>query len=151
VLIVNVNQPEIPHGTEFTDKELANRWRSIDWKLVQETVNNLQLRIARAAKEGKWYRVYKLSRLLTNSYHAKLIAVRTVTSNKGGKTPGIDGVTWKSPADKMRAALSLSNKGYHAKPLKRIYILKKNGKLRPLSIPTLKDRAMHVSQFSSRE
>jgi len=141
---VNVNQPEMPHGTEFTDKELTEQWESIDWKVVQETVNNLQLRIARTTKDGKWHRVYKLSRLLTNSHHAKLLAVRTVTSNPGGKTSGIDGITWKSPADKMRAVHSLSNKGYHAKPLKRIYIPKKNGKLRPLSIPTLKDRAMQM-------
>ncbi len=134
----------MPYGTEFTDKELTNQWKSIDWKLVQETVNNLQLRIARAAKDRKWYRVNKLSRLLTTSYHAKLLAVRMVTSTKGGKTPGIDGITWKSSADKMKAAFSLSDKGYHAKPLKRIYIPKKNGKMRPLSIPTLKDRAMQM-------
>lgn len=141
---MNVNQPEIPHGTEFTDKELTKQWNSIDWNIVQETVNNLQLRIARAANDRKWYRVYKLSRLLTNSYHAKLLAVKTVTSNKGGRTPGIDGVIWKSASDKMNAVLNLSDKGYRAKPLKRIYIPKKNGKLRPLSIPTLKDRAMQM-------
>jgi RNA-directed DNA polymerase len=44
----------------------------------------------------------------------------------------------------MRAALQLTDKGYHAKPLSRKYIRKKNGKLRPLSIPTLYDRAMQT-------
>ena len=44
----------------------------------------------------------------------------------------------------MRGALKLTNKGYRAKPLMRKYIRKKNGKLRPLSIPTMYDRAMQT-------
>jgi len=67
-----------------------------------------------------------------------------VTTNKGSRTPGIDGLIWSSSADKMRSALQLTNKGYRAKPLTRKYIRKKNGKLRPLSIPTMYDRAMQT-------
>ncbi len=86
----------------------------------------------------------KLSRLLTRSFYARLFAVRKVTGNKGSRTPGVDGIIWRSSADKMRATLQLSSKGYHAKPLTRKYIRKKNGKLRPLSIPTIYDRAMQT-------
>jgi len=130
--------------TDPTDKELALQWKDIDWANVEKIVNNLQLRIASATKKKDWKSVNKLSRLLTNSYYAKLLAVRKVTSNKGSRTPGIDGVAWISYANKMRAALSLTKKGYHARPLKRKYIPKKNGKRRPLSIPTMYDRAMQT-------
>ena len=144
LFIMNVREPEITSVTDLTDKELANQWKSIDWNKAEEIVNNLQSRIASAAKNRNWKKVSKISRLLTRSFYAKLLAVRKVTSNKGSRTPGVDGILWSTPADKMRAVLQLTSKGYHSKPLSRKYILKKNGKLRPLSIPTLYDRAMQT-------
>ena len=141
---MNVSEPEITSVTDLTDKELAKRWKTIDWKKAEQVVNNLQSRIASAAKNRNWKKVSKLSRLLTRSLYARLLSVRTVSRNKGSKTPGVDGVLWYSQADKMRAAQQLTSKGYHSKPLARKYIRKKNGKLRPLSIPTLYDRAMQT-------
>ncbi len=82
--------------------------------------------------------------LLTHSFYAKLLAVKRVTSNKGKKTPGVDGVLWKGARAKWRAACSLCRRGYKALPLRRIYIPKKNGKKRPLSIPVMKCRAMQA-------
>ena len=143
-LIMNVSEPEITSVTDLTDEELTHQWKTIDWKRVKEVVNNLQSRIASATKNGNWKTVSKLSRLLTQSFYAKLLSVRKVTTNKGSRTPGVDGIIWSSPADKMRSALQLTNKGYCAKPLTRKYIRKKNGKLRPLSIPTMYDRAMQT-------
>jgi len=141
---MNVREPEMTSVTDLTDKELAQKWKETNWTEVETIVNNLQVRIASAAKNKDWKSVNKLSRLLTNSYYAKLLAVRKVTGNKGGETSGVDGVVWSLPADKMRAVLSLTKKGYRAKPLKRKYIPKKNGKVRPLNIPTLYDRAMQT-------
>ncbi len=132
------------NNTELTNSELKEMWQSIDWKQVEISVSNLQARIARAALEKRWNEVKRLIRLLTRSYYAKLLAVRQVTMSKGKNTPGVDGIIWKNHADKMKGTLSLNVRGYHALPLRRVYIPKKNGKLRPLSIPTIRDRAMQA-------
>ncbi len=135
----------MPNGEKRTDRDLANQWETIDWEKTESIVNRLQTRIAKATHEGKWNLVKRLSYLLTHSYSAKLLAVRTVTQNKGKRTPGVDGVLWTSASDKMRAALSLTDRQYHAQPLRRIYI-PKPGKTtkRPISIPTMHDRAMQA-------
>ena len=100
-------------------------WNSIDWKKAVAHVRMLQMRIAKAFREGSRGKVKALQRILTTSFYAKILAVKRVTSNKGAKTPGVDGVKWNTPTKKMAAALSLKRKGYKTKPLKRIYIPKK--------------------------
>jgi RNA-directed DNA polymerase len=120
------------------------KWKAIDWQEAQRCVRRLQMRIAKAVKEGKQSRAKALQWILTHSLHAKLLAVKRVTSNKGKKTPGVDGILWKGPRAKMQAAYRLQRHGYMAQPLRRIYIPKKNGKMRPLSIPTMYDRAMQA-------
>ena len=122
----------------------AKKWKSIDWKHARRQVRRLQVRIAKAVKEQRWNRVKALQYLLNRSFYAKLLAVKRVTSNKGKKTPGIDGVLWQGARAKWRAACSLRRRGYRPQPLRRIYIPKKNGKKRPLSIPTMYDRAMQA-------
>jgi RNA-directed DNA polymerase len=122
----------------------AHEWNSINWKAVQKQVRRLQIRIAKAVQENRWNKVKALQYMLTRSLAAKLWAVKRVTSNKGKKTPGIDGVLWQGARAKWRAAQSLCRRGYKAQPLRRIYIPKKNGKKRPLSIPTMMDRAMQA-------
>lgn len=123
-------------------------WRSINWPTAIAEVRRLQFRIAKAFREGKRNKVKALQWILTHSFYAKLLAVKRVVQNRGGKTPGIDGVVWNTPKKKMQAALTLKRRGYKAKPLKRIYIPKKQkGKFRPLSIPVMMCRgqqALHL-------
>ncbi len=119
-------------------------WQTILWSKVIVKVNRLQRRIAKAAKEEHWGKAKALIHLLTKSFYAKLLAVFRVTTNKGGNTPGVDNIVWSHPKDKLKAALNLKNRGYQTKPLRRIYIPKKNGKKRPLSIPVMHDRAMQT-------
>ena len=102
------------------------------------------MRIAKAVQLGKHRRASALQWLLTHSHAAKLLAVRRVTTNRGAKTPGVDNVIWRTDKQKLQAADNLTRHGYKPKPLRRLYIPKKNGKLRPLSIPTLHDRAMQA-------
>ena len=125
-------------------KDDAKTWRKINWNHARREVRRLQIRIAKAVKEGRWNKVKTLQYLLTRSFHAKLLAVKRVTSNKGKKTPGVDGVLWKTAKARWQAARSLRRRNYKPKPLKRIYIPKKNGRKRPLSIPTMFDRAMQA-------
>ncbi len=128
-------------GEAFTP---ASLWSSLNWNEIEATVNALQKRIARSSAQKNWRKVHQLSYLLTHSLSAKLLSVKIVTSNKGKRTPGIDNQVWVTAEEKYAAALSLTNKGYHSLPLKRKYIPKKNGKTRPLSIPTMHDRAIQT-------
>jgi RNA-directed DNA polymerase len=124
-------------------KQLGPMWDSIPWGSILKRVNKLQSRIAKATLEGRTNLAKKLQYLLTHSFSAKLLAVKQVTSNRGKNTPGIDGIQWKTPARKMKAALSISPKNYKSMPLKRVYIEKKGKKKkRPLGIPTMHDRTM---------
>lgn len=119
-------------------------WMRIQWRRVEKKVRGLQMRIAKAVSEGRRALVRKLQALLTRSYAARLLAVRRVTTNKGRKTPGTDGVIWSSPTQKMKAMTRLRRRGYRPMPLRRVYLRKKSGKLRPLGIPTMHDRAMQA-------
>jgi RNA-directed DNA polymerase len=119
-------------------------WQAIDWPKVRRDVRRLQLRIAKAIRAGKYGRAKALSWLLTHSRTAKLLAVKRVTENKGAKTPGVDNKLWRTDRQKYAAVQNLKRRSYRPLPLRRHYIPKKNGKLRPLSIPTLRDRAMQA-------
>lgn len=132
--------------------DMKLRWSQINWTEAEEQVSRLQIRIVKATLEQKWRLVKRLQYLMTNSFYAKAIAVKRVITNKGKRTPGIDGELWKTDAEKMKAVNELNCQTYHAKPLKRIYI-EKFGKTekRPLGIPTMRDRAMQALQLLALE
>jgi RNA-directed DNA polymerase len=119
-------------------------WHQINWRQVERNVRRLQARIAQATQAGKWGRVKALQRLLTHSLSGKALAVRRVTENTGKRTPGVDGAIWKTSEQKMTAIRTLRQRGYRPRPLRRVYIPKSNGGQRPLSIPTMQDRAMQA-------
>jgi RNA-directed DNA polymerase len=130
-------------GVDAAFTRSAN-WLAIDWKACYHEVRKLQVRIAKAVREGSWRKVKALQWLLTHAFSAKALAVRRVMENQGRNTPGVDGVTWSTPEEKSKAIDSLKRRGYQPKPLKRVYIPKSNGKLRPLNIPVKKDLAMQA-------
>lgn len=105
-------------------------------------MRNLRQRIYRATQEGQWNKVRSLMKLIIRSYSNLLLSVRRVTQeNQGKATAGIDVQTATTPEQRVKVVREmLTHKLWQAKPVKRVYIPKANGKQRPLGIPTVKNR-----------
>ena len=117
---------------------------ALPWYRTQRHVRRLQARIGKATQEKRWGKLKARPRLFTHSLSGKALAVRRVTENQGKKTPGIDQVLWDTPEKKAQARRDLRHRGYHPQPLRRVSIPKSHGARRPLSMPTMKDRAMQA-------
>ena len=128
----------------YAASDAVTCWEDIDFHLAETHVKKLHAQIAKAHKAGESKKVLSLQHKLIHSFYAKALSVKMVTTNKGKRTPGIDGILWITPEDKWQAVLSLNRRGYHPKPLKRSYIQKPNGQRRLLGIPTMRDRAMQT-------
>jgi RNA-directed DNA polymerase len=130
---------------------LAMHWHDINWAKCTRMVRRHQARIVKATQDKRWGKVKSLQHLLTHSFAAKALAVKRVTENRGKNTPGVDGLTWSTPDEKMSAIEQLKSNGYNPLPLRRVTIPKSNGKERPLGIPTMNDRAMQALHLLSLE
>ena len=126
-------------------KAKYTNWSEINWRKLEKKLWKLQKRIFRAKKEENVKLVKQLQKLLVKSFAAKTLAVTKITQdNRGKRTAGIYGVKSIPPAKRFELVerLQISHK---AKPLKRIYIPKEGmDEKRPLSIPTINDRAVQM-------
>lgn len=117
----------------------------IDWKHCGNVVYRIQCAIAKARKAQDWQGVRRLQNKLVTKYEARALAVKKVRTNRGGKTPGVDGTVWDSDAALLGAIDALRNLArYQPNPVKRVYIPKPKGGRRPLGIPTMYDRAVQT-------
>ena len=124
--------------------ELENEWLNINWYKLERGILKIQQRIYRAVAEGDTRKAKRLARLLVNDSRVLLYSIRVVTQkNKGKSTPGLDGKVYLTHESRMALFYEMSEENiklHKVKPVRRVYIPKKNGKLRPLGIPTIKDR-----------
>ena len=131
-----------------TDKKVITHinWGVVDIKVIAHSVKMLQNRIVKAKIVGRTRAVNKLQKLLVKSLNAKILAVKRVSENRGKNTAGVDGELLDTDLKKSLCVndLNINLDDYKAMPLKRIEIPKKNGKLRPLGIPTMFDRSMQA-------
>jgi RNA-directed DNA polymerase len=117
-------------------------WGALPWRKLEVAVFKLQKRIYKASQARDNRRVHQLQRLLLKSRAAKLLAVRRVTQdNRGKHTAGVDGIKSLTPKQRLTTAAQLEALPT-GKPARRIWIPKPGkDEQRPLSIPTLYDRA----------
>ncbi|WP_238919215.1 group II intron reverse transcriptase/maturase [Clostridium sp. YIM B02555] len=119
-------------------------WNSINWRKIYKYVKKLRQRIFHAEQLGQTRKVRKLQRLMIRSKANLLLSIKRVTQiNKGKRTAGIDKMIIIDDNERIKLYNLIKNynvKSIKVKPAKRTYIPKKNGKLRPLGIPIIKDR-----------
>ena len=89
-------------------------------------------------------KTYRFERLYRNLYNPEfyLLAYQNIAKSTGSMTAGTDGMTLDgmSMARIEEIIASIKNRSYQPKPARRTYIEKKNGKKRPLGIPSANDR-----------
>src|SRR5205814_4130078 len=131
--------------TEQTTEELSFREATLP-----PSLQALRQKLGQKAKQQKRFRFYSLYALVCRRdvLEAAWTAVRC---NDGA--PGVDGVSIEQIAAKpeREAAFlndiqrSLQERTYRAQAVRRVYIPKPNGKLRPLGIPTVRDRVVQAA------
>jgi RNA-directed DNA polymerase len=129
-------------------------WERVSWLRAEENVRRLRQRIFTASQAGDLKQVRNLQKLMLRSKSNALVSVRRVTElNAGRMTAGIDGQVALTPEAKGDLADWAQRRAepWTARPVRRVYIPKANGKQRPLGIPVIADRVLQAVVASALE
>jgi group II intron reverse transcriptase/maturase len=113
-----------------------------------ERVRELQRKLSQKAKQDKTFRFFALYDKIYLPYILRE-AYRRVKANGG--SPGVDGMTFRMIEKRGRGFFltqihnELRDKTYRPSAVRRKIIPKANGKMRPLGIPTIKDRVVQMA------
>ena len=129
-------------------------WDAVDWRRAEQDVRRLRQRIFAASKAGDLKKVRNLQRLMLRSRANALVSVRRVTEHNAGRlTAGVDGkvVVGSRAKSEWVDWAQLRCRSWTAKPVRRVYLPKANGKRRPIGIPVVGDRILQALALSALE
>jgi RNA-directed DNA polymerase len=136
--------------TTLEDDKLTGECQMPMTNVDRVSVLDLQVRLAQKATGDPSHRFGDLYNLLSWETVLDEAATRLL-GNKGSRTPGLDSVTRRvlMPDRRMHHIRLLTQQlrdgAFRPSPVKRLYIPKRNGKLRPLGIPTIHDRWVQMA------